>query len=1341
MKYLTTILLSLAVAAPGLGSPILVFNPQSHVVTVPVTFEPAAAGLAGIAADHIVLTINGEVLPSQAEDSDGDGKLTDRDTVYAAVDAAPGNNWLDATVGKPIAAPRRMSARRAGEHLQIGWLKLDTHNGRPLACLMPDGAWLKLDLDLSTAAGQWSNLEGAVTVSDLPLRTRVQFISKGPKPVQITLFVYQAGRCDVDVQYPEGVPPKAWTTNYHIAEQRYIMHGVMVDFPLPSAPRYHWMTRAGAWYETLIGRDYPIHPFFAGLPYPEHQSALGLCSLSLDPNVGNRPWRMKMWDTPPEDKTWRVSCQIYLTRPQHRFALVRYTPRSRPAEAPRAIRDLYLPPQVYVGEELREMIEARLGALQAGFVGKSSPLGRTLAEAQSALQRGALQDVVASLEQVRARMESGVKAVLAAGSDLPSVGAVAAALGEADTLLAAQAQDRAHPRRFIWSLRGQKSYSVDRLVRADERLAQAWLAAARARRLSGPRMRKNAESQVAGTGEAFRVGFGLSGGVHRELLHLEWGIDYFEPLIDVGIRNFHLARIHWTVHAQPDGTTRHLGVWERLLDAFDQAGVTAVPQFRLHYWGTMPGWVERKYPDSFYEYEIEEAGVNGVVAKRTGRGVMWMAPDIWGAVSSLQRDFTEFCRQTVQQLKHHRCIVGWAGWNEPSASAHREFTRGPLALAGFRKYLRLKYRTIDELNRAWASDYASFDEVPGEAPGENVRTTIASLDLSGTWRFAVDPANRGYDHGWTAADFDDSSWATIQVPGYWEEQLAQYRNYDGFAWYRRIVTIPADWSGNIVRFECAGIDDDADIYVNGTLAARNVGYSVPISVECSGLVKPGEQNCIAIRVNDTYLNGGIYKPVMLSAESPTTPPPRFQQPQRQLDREMYAQENWAGICLDHSRVLRSADPLRPVFAKEWVLKTPTEDPSTQLDSFLLSRAHFDAVGCDMYKPMVWYPMAIDLLRSANHGKPIWLMETIYYSPAMNAPESLLQWTWAMAVRGLRSVYIWGDRWGYEGDDCINDFGVAMGKMQRHFDALSPILSARRRVETAIYMPRDSQFLCERGRIDSSWQQLWRLLNAINVPVDFVDDGRISAGELRQYRCLLVPHSPYMPPGTAQALQDYVTSGGSVLMWPGSVVYDYQGNVQPEAPGWGLVDLFGARMVPKTPQTAQVELRSSLCAEVINCDTGAFAARLLLQRAIPLVDDGAGRVAVSLNRVGRGHAVLMAVNIGELFARASERQRLAIGRLMWALLGRCGVKHALYCYQPDCEAHLLERDGAAWLVLINHTGQVQTMTVTTRPNSKRRLQTVYDALTLRKIALEMTAVGQRGRYVVPAYGVRIVKVAG
>ena len=62
---------------------------------------------------------------------------------------------------------------------------------------------------------------------------------------------------------------------------------------------------------------------------------------------------------------------------------------------------------------------------------------------------------------------------------------------------------------------------------------------------------------------------------------------------------------------------------------------------------------------------------------------------------------------------------------------------------------------------------------------------------------------------------DDNYWKEIFVPAYWEVQ--GYKNYDGFAWYRKSFVLPEKYSGIKLVLMLGMIDDIDQTYINGTL--------------------------------------------------------------------------------------------------------------------------------------------------------------------------------------------------------------------------------------------------------------------------------------------------------------------------------------------------------------------------------------------------------------------------------------------------------------------------------------------------------------------------------------------
>jgi sialate O-acetylesterase len=139
------------------------------------------------------------------------------------------------------------------------------------------------------------------------------------------------------------------------------------------------------------------------------------------------------------------------------------------------------------------------------------------------------------------------------------------------------------------------------------------------------------------------------------------------------------------------------------------------------------------------------------------------------------------------------------------------------------------------------------------------------VDLAGKWKIMT-----GDDFAWKERGFEDADWHPIVVPAYWETQ--GMRDYDGFAWYRLHFRPDAAMAGKRLVLVLGKIDDYDVTFLNGeelgrTGTARQMrrriwqeseyrtlrAYEIP-----AGLLKPGEDNVLAVRVLDFFRHGGIW---------------------------------------------------------------------------------------------------------------------------------------------------------------------------------------------------------------------------------------------------------------------------------------------------------------------------------------------------------------------------------------------------------------------------------------------------------------------------------------------------
>lgn len=154
-----------------------------------------------------------------------------------------------------------------------------------------------------------------------------------------------------------------------------------------------------------------------------------------------------------------------------------------------------------------------------------------------------------------------------------------------------------------------------------------------------------------------------------------------------------------------------------------------------------------------------------------------------------------------------------------------------------------------------------------ESAGEHIVTVVPTAQTQpAEWRYTCSAP----PPDWASPAFDDSDWRTGQsgfgrqgVPG----GFVNTEWKTPHIWMRRKVTIPADTSGSLVLL--AHHDEDADIYINGVLAAKLPGYTVsyePVTrmeKAAADLLQPGATITLAVHCRQT--EGGQYIDVGIGA--------------------------------------------------------------------------------------------------------------------------------------------------------------------------------------------------------------------------------------------------------------------------------------------------------------------------------------------------------------------------------------------------------------------------------------------------------------------------------------------
>ena len=141
----------------------------------------------------------------------------------------------------------------------------------------------------------------------------------------------------------------------------------------------------------------------------------------------------------------------------------------------------------------------------------------------------------------------------------------------------------------------------------------------------------------------------------------------------------------------------------------------------------------------------------------------------------------------------------------------------------------------------------------------------ATLSLSGSdWYIHEDASGHGEVEGLHLADVPAPGWIPATVPGniqadleaahhlkpLWygagDPRLADVAQKDW--WYRRDIEMPGDLAGKRLKLIFDGVDYACDVWLNGQHLGANAGMFRRFGFDVAGIIKPGETNRLALRI-------------------------------------------------------------------------------------------------------------------------------------------------------------------------------------------------------------------------------------------------------------------------------------------------------------------------------------------------------------------------------------------------------------------------------------------------------------------------------------------------------------
>ena len=130
------------------------------------------------------------------------------------------------------------------------------------------------------------------------------------------------------------------------------------------------------------------------------------------------------------------------------------------------------------------------------------------------------------------------------------------------------------------------------------------------------------------------------------------------------------------------------------------------------------------------------------------------------------------------------------------------------------------------------------------------------FDMNPAWRFLKADAPEAWK-----ADYDDSGWEVVCLPHgleYLPTEASGCVNYQGAAWYRKHFRVADKLKGKRLFLHFEAIMGKSKVWINGQLMKEHFGGYLPVVVDATGLLKPGQENVIAVWTDNS--NDPMYPP-------------------------------------------------------------------------------------------------------------------------------------------------------------------------------------------------------------------------------------------------------------------------------------------------------------------------------------------------------------------------------------------------------------------------------------------------------------------------------------------------
>ena len=554
---------------------------------------------------------------------------------------------------------------------------------------------------------------------------------------------------------------------------------------------------------------------------------------------------------------------------------------------------------------------------------------------------------------------------------------------------------------------------------------------------------------------------------------------------------------------------------------------------------------------------------------------------------------------------------------------------GPVADAGYGRFLKEKYKTLAALNDRWGATYSSWSEIRVPELASFLGWGEQALDLTGDWRINHESFPAGKDPKvdktaksiaappeWYEEGFDDSGWAVASAPGTDRTMFLPKRP----AVYRRTINVSAEWlakNPNVWLYLWdlnLATGDTVKVAVNGTIIGESTlknAVSHWGALNVSKALRPGA-NQISLRLPKGYLAYRVY----LSPDEPLQYPALGRERNaRWVDFIDWMSWSRVGMARRGMEMIRQAAPNQPITLMA---------PDSYVDGIKqLAKSYGGNFHNTGYMAAFWADYLPSVMRGAR--LPFSLEPG---GPAKDLPDF------------KKAMGLWATE-GIQGIDYFIHIGDVMWnpEIRKHFeDNLTEIKSVGKyhappAEVAALYSTNSTGYAAypwgqnaNTNLAGGYWSWNVRAYLKDRYESDGLTESSFADGDAARYKVIIDTNTSIMDEAALAAIEKYVSGGGTF------VTFVQTGRHTPTEPdSWPISRLTGFRVTQIDPLTAEgnpTQTRSLKAAPDQDVFTGdwtkAAANGLTLEKTAPdaqpllLWEDGS--IAAGMRKIGKGTIV-------------------------------------------------------------------------------------------------------------------------